>query len=112
MVVSRNLFHYGVGKLLLFLTRGPETLSLVSWKLSRFSEWKNSINYNLQENSWMPLFSSMVLGFSVGVNFSPLLNKLHCNSVNGLDKILFLEVFILSSRFDWGIRIKNVDPCW
>ena len=77
-------------KLLLFLTRGPETLSLVSWELLRFSEGKHLINHNLQINSWMSLFSSMVLGFGVGINFSPPLNKFICLSVNGLAKRLII----------------------
>ena len=94
----------------MFLTRGPEILSLVSWELSRFSEWKNSINRNLQVNSWMSFFSSMVLGFGVGVNFNPYLNKFTCLLVIGLDKrlIIFGVTFTMSSRFDWDLGIKNL----
>ena len=62
----------------------------------------------------MSLFSSMVLGFGVGVNFSPLLNKFICLSVNGLDKrlIIFGVTFTMSSWFEWDLGIKNVDPRW
>ena len=49
-------------------------VNFVSWELSRFSEWKNSINCNLWVNSW-------ILGFDDRVNFCPLLNKFICLSV-------------------------------
>ena len=47
-------------ELLLFLTRGSGTLSLVFSELSRFSDWKKSINRNLRVNFCILLFSSMV----------------------------------------------------
>ena len=87
MVVSRNLFLLRGGgglKLLLFLTRGPETLSLVSWKLS--------INRNLGVKSWMWFLNSMVLVFDIGVN--PLLNKFIRLSVNALDEKLIIIFFL------------------
>ena len=115
LVESRNLFLLrGWYKLLLFLTRGTETLPHVYWDLSKFSQWENSVNLKGRVNSWMSLFSSMVLGFGVRVNFSPLLNKFIFLSVNGLDKRLFIlgVTFTMSSRFDWGLEIKNVDPRW
>ena len=86
----------------MYLTRGSETLFLVSWELSRFSEWKNSVSRNLRVNSWMSRFSSMVFGFVVGVNFSPLLKKSIVFQVLGVK-------FPLSSRFDCGLGIKK---CW
>ena len=62
----------------------------------------------------MSLFSRMAFGFGVEVNFNPLLNKFISLSVNSSNKklIIFGEPFILSSRFDWGLGIKTVDPRW
>ena len=101
-------------KVTVVLTRRPETLSLVFWKLSRFSEWENSINRNLRVNSWMSLFNSMVFGFDVKVNFSSLLHKFICLSVNGLDERLIIwgVIFILSSRFDWGRVSSTIIVAW
>ena len=76
--------------------------------LSRFSEWKNLINRNVRVNSWMSLFSFVVLGFDVAVNFSLLLNKFIWLLFDGLDKslITFAVTFTLSSQFYWGLGIK------
>ena len=83
MVVPRNLFLLQGGqKLLLFLTRESEILSVVSWGLSIFSEWKNPINCNIGVKSWISLFISIVLGFLVEIILSPVFNKLVCLSVN------------------------------
>ena len=63
----------------------------------------------------MSHFSSMVLGFGVGENFSSLLNKFICLSFNGLDNRLIdliINYLTLSSRFDWRLGIKYVDSRW
>ena len=58
----------------------------------------------------MSLFTSMVLGFGVGVNLNLFLNKFICISVNGLNKrlIILRETFTLSSRFDLNLAFLCV----
>ena len=62
----------------------------------------------------MSLFSSIVFRFVIEIDFSPLLNKFVCLPVNCLDKklIVLAVTFSLSSRFDFSLGIKNVDPRW
>ena len=80
----------------------------------RFPEWANPDNRNLRINSWVSLFSSMMLCFGVGLNFSLLPNEVICFSVGGLVErlIIFRVTVTLSSRFYLGLRIKNVDSHW
>ena len=98
----------------MFLTKESEIISLVSLKLIRVSDSKSLINCGFRVNFWLLFFSSLGLGFGVGVTLSHLIKKFICLSVNGLDErlIIFGVTFTLPSRFDCGLGIKNVDLRW